>query len=221
MEETESKPKPMVLINDKPILWHVMRIFALQGFDDFLIATGYKHEVIDAWVGNLHEKWRVETLFTGDDTQTGGRVKRCLDASTSDSVIITYGDGVANVNIRKLVDFHKSKSKVATVTAVRPPARFGVLDINEGLVTHFGEKLQTESGWINGGFIVSGLQLGEFISGDDSLLEAEPLPHLAEQGQLAAYKHYGFWHPMDTLRERNLLAELAKKDTPPWFESSI
>jgi glucose-1-phosphate cytidylyltransferase len=221
MEETEAKPKPMVLLDHNPILWHIMKIFAIQGFDDFLIATGYKHEVIDTWVRNLDENWRIETLFTGEDTQTGGRVKRCLEAYSLASFIITYGDGVANVNVRQLIEFHRNRSKVATVTAVRPPARFGVLDINEGLVTHFGEKLQTESGWINGGFIVSGSQLGEFISGDDSVLEAEPLPRLAEQGQLAAYKHYGFWHPMDTLRERNVLADLAKTVTPPWFELSI
>jgi glucose-1-phosphate cytidylyltransferase len=218
MEETEAKPKPMVLLDNNPILWHIMKIFANQGFDDFLVATGYKHEVIDTWVRNLDETWRIETLFTGEDTQTGGRVKRCLDTYSLDSFIITYGDGVANINVRKLVEFHKSNSKVATVTAVRPPARFGLLDIHEGLVTHFGEKLQTESGWINGGFIVSGSQLGEFISGDDSVLEAESLPRLAEQGQLAAYKHYGFWHPMDTLRERNVLAELARTVMPPWFE---
>jgi glucose-1-phosphate cytidylyltransferase len=218
MEETEAKPKPMVLLDHNPILWHIMKIFANQGFDDFLIATGYKHEVIDDWVSSLQETWKVETLFTGNETQTGGRVKRCLQTISADSVIITYGDGVANVNVQKLIDFHKSMSRRATVTAVRPPARFGVLEIDHGLVNHFGEKLQADSGWINGGFLVAHKSLEEFISGDGSLLETEPLPHLATTGQLAAYKHYGFWHPMDTLRERNILSEMAKNRNPPWFE---
>jgi glucose-1-phosphate cytidylyltransferase len=221
MEETESKPKPMVLLDHNPILWHIMKIFASQGFDDFLIATGYKHEVIDEWVGRIDEDWKVRTFFTGDHTQTGGRVKKCLEEVKGDSVIITYGDGVANVNIRKLIDFHVTMGKLATVTAVRPPARFGVLEIDHGVVSHFGEKLQTESGWINGGFIVADYQLSRFIADDDTLLEGGPLPLLAEQGQLAAYKHYGFWHPMDTLRERNVLATLAASITPPWFEIPI
>lgn len=221
MEETESKPKPMVLLDHNPIIWHIMKIFANQGFDDFLIATGYKHEVIDEWIQQIDEDWKVETLFTGDHTQTGGRVKKCLEKITDDSVIITYGDGVANVNINELIEFHRSMGKLATVTAVRPPARFGVLEIEQGLVSHFGEKLQTESGWINGGFIVTDYQLSEFIADYDTLLEAGPLPLLAERGQLAAFKHYGFWHPMDTLRERNMLAALASKTNPPWFEIPI
>lgn len=216
-EETGTKPKPMVLIDDKPILWHVMNIYAQQGFRDFVIATGYKHEVIESWIDTLEESWNVESLFTGLETQTGGRIKRCMDAHRSDRYFITYGDGLANVNLKNLLLHHLKMKCTMTVTAVRPPARFGVLQVSDGIVSHFGEKLQTDAGWINGGFFVAESTLYERIEGDFTLLETGPLPELAQAGQLAAFLHEGFWQPMDTLRERNLLSEFAKAEAPPWF----
>lgn len=220
MEETETKPKPMVLIDNKPILWHVMKIFAQQGYEDFVIATGYKHEVIESWVETLEESWRVKSLFTGLETQTGGRVKRCMEVFTSDRYFITYGDGLANVNLGDLLLHHSNMKCAVTVTAVRPPARFGVLQVSKGVVSHFGEKSQADAGWINGGFFVAESALYDRIEGDSTLLETGPLPELAQAGQLAAYLHEGFWQPMDTLRERNLLSEFARAEVPPWFSQA-
>jgi glucose-1-phosphate cytidylyltransferase len=219
-EETGTKPKPMVLIDDKPILWHVMNIYAQQGFKDFIIATGYKHEVIDAWVQSLIEPWTVQTVFTGYETQTGGRIKQCVEMSPADLYFITYGDGLANVSLRKLLALHNQMNRIVTVTAVRPPARFGVLEIQRNVVQHFGEKLQADSGWINGGFFVSSPDIVNFIQGDHVLFETGPLPHLATRGELAAYQHEGFWQPMDTLREKVILEEFVRSGTYPWLDIS-
>lgn len=217
-EETENKPKPMVLIDDKPLIWHVMNIYASQGYDDFIIAAGYKAEIIQDWVENLKSNWRVSAIDTGLTTMTGGRIRRCIDHFPEDRYFVTYGDGVGNVNLKLLLEFHLSCARLATVTAVRPPARFGVLDIEVGLVKHFGEKNQTDAGWINGGFFVVESGVRDYIEGDADLFETGPLPKLANNRQLSAFQHNGFWKPMDTLREKKELQELAATETPPWLE---
>jgi glucose-1-phosphate cytidylyltransferase len=217
-EETDNKPKPMVQIAGKPILWHIMSIFAIQGFTEFVIATGYRGEVIRDWVSTLTEPWSVETLDTGQATQTGGRISQCLDFINENEVFATYGDGLGNINLSKLLDFHVHQGKSATVTAVRPPARFGVLESANGLVTKFGEKNQADSGWINGGFFVLQRGVSELIYGDKEPFEVGALPRLVSQQNLTAYHHGGFWQPMDTLREKQDLELLATRDIPPWLE---
>ena len=218
-EETETKPKPMVLLDDKPIIWHLMNIYATQGYDDFIIATGYKGEVIHNWVGStLNEKWKVRAFDTGTKTMTAGRIKKCMELVPRERVMVTYGDGLGNISIKNLLEFHEQKKKLATVTAVRPPARFGVLETENGLVTHFGEKNQADAGWINGGFFVLESQVANMINSDLDLFETQTLPKLTEDNQLAAYNHEGFWQPMDTLREREILANYAQKERPIWLE---
>jgi len=217
-EETSDKPKPMVLIDQKPILWHIMNLCAAQGYTRFLIATGYKHDVIEKYVSGLDTTWEIECLFTGLDSQTGGRIKACLELDASETrVIATYGDGLANINLGDLISFHERHGKLATVTAVRPPARFGVLEFENGAVTHFGEKRQSDSGWINGGFFVLETEVSKIPIDDNTSFESEVLPLLVEQDQLMAYQHHGFWQPMDTLRERNILNDLARSSSPPWL----
>ena len=217
-EETETKPKPMVLLDDKPIIWHLMNIYATQGYDDFIIATGYKGEVIRNWVDSmLNEKWKVRALDTGTNTMTAGRIKKCMELVPGERVMVTYGDGLGNVKINNLIEFHEQKKKLATVTAVRPPARFGVLETENGLVKHFGEKNQADAGWINGGFFVLESAILDLITSDAELFEAQTLPLLAKDNQLAAYNHEGFWQPMDTLREKNELAALSRLINPPWL----
>lgn len=216
-EETGDKPKPMVLIDDKPIIWHLMNIFSSQGFNDFVIAAGYKSEVIQDWVSNTRFSWNVEVLDTGLNTQTGGRIRRCINASEDEEFLATYGDGLGNVNLKALIDFHRSHGRLATVTAVHPPARFGVLDIDSGRVRHFGEKVQAGSGWINGGFFVLDRKVSEYISGDSEPFEVGALPRLVAEENLMAFEHEGFWQPMDTLREKQDLAQLAKLPVPPWI----
>ena len=240
-EETDTKPKPMVLIDDKPILWHLMNIFALQGFNEFILALGYKSEVIKRWLVDLHElegnftveiskqkiekieklnsnDWKVTALETGLDSQTGGRVSKILKFLKNERVIVTYGDGLANVNIDKLIAFHESHGKLATVTAVRPPARFGYLELEDNTVTHFGEKNQLDTGWINGGFFVLEPEVVNYIGSDTEPFEIGALPRLAKEKNLKAFMHSGFWQPMDTLRERNDLANMAKLNPPPWLK---
>jgi glucose-1-phosphate cytidylyltransferase len=217
-EETETKPKPMVLLDDKPIIWHLMNIYAMQGYDDFIIATGYKGEVISSWVDStLNEKWKVRALDTGTNTMTAGRIKKCMELVPGERVMVTYGDGLGNVDIKKLIEFHESKGKKVTVTAVRPPARFGVLETENGLVKHFGEKNQADAGWINGGFFVLEPGVINLIVKDSTQFESQTLPLLALQNELAAYGHEGFWKPMDTLREKNELTEFASEAIPPWL----
>lgn len=221
-EETENKPKPMVLIDDKPILWHLMNIFAQQGFEEFIIALGYKSEVITDWLSkNSHLPWDVVPINTGLNTQTGGRIAQCMQAFAGERVLATYGDGLGNVSIRSLLDFHASHGKLATVTAVRPPARFGHLHIDGNNVTHFGEKKQSDEGWINGGFFVLEPQVIDFIRDDSEPFEEGALPRLAEAGELMAFHHNDFWQPMDTLRERNDLARMAMETPPPWLRTNL
>lgn len=217
-EETMNKPKPMVQIGDKPILWHLMNIFASQGFREFVIATGYKGEVIHEWVEKLDTTWNIQALDTGLDTQTGGRIKKCMEANPGERVIATYGDGLGNVNIKQLIHFHEMNALLGTVTAVRPPARFGVLESSNGLVTHFAEKNQTSSGWINGGFFVLEPEVSTLVAGDTEPFETGAIPRMVARHQLAAFHHEGFWQPMDTLREKQDLEKLAELDLPPWMK---
>jgi glucose-1-phosphate cytidylyltransferase len=239
-EETENKPKPMVLLDDKPILWHLMNIFSIQGFDEFVLALGYRGDVVKRWLLDLNEiqgsikidtstkkiehvgasisnSWRVTALETGLNTQTGGRISQCMRALPNETIIATYGDGLANVSLKNLMAFHKSQGKLATVTAVRPPARFGHLEIKDGTVEHFGEKNQSDAGWINGGFFVLEPEVVNYILSNDEAFESGALPRLVEENQLSAFCHEGFWQPMDTLRERNELARLVELSTPPWL----
>lgn len=217
-EETADKPKPMVLIDDKPIIWHLMSIFATQGHREFVIAGGYKYEVIQDWVTSTNFDWDVEVLDTGLNTQTGGRIKQCILHYEDHEFLASYGDGLGNVNLSKLLEFHRSHGKLATVTAVHPPARFGVLEIEDGVVRHFGEKLQAASGWINGGFFVIDRKVAEYIHADTEPFEIGALPRLVSENQLMAFEHPQFWQPMDTLREKQDLEILAKKNIPPWLD---
>lgn len=239
-EETENRPKPMVLIDDKPILWHIMNSFSIQGMDEFILALGYKSDVVKRWLLDLnelrgditvdtlrrevihrgehpHSAWKVTALETGLNTQTGGRIARCMKAFPGEKVIATYGDGLANVSIGELLKFHDSHGRLATVTAVRPPARFGHLQIENSQVKYFGEKNQADSGWINGGFFVLEPEVIDYVNGDHEPFETGALPRLVERNQLMAFTHNGFWQPMDTLRERNELSTLSKESPPPWL----
>ena len=217
-EETMDKPKPMVEIAGKPILWHLMNVFAIQGYTDFVVATGYKGEVISEWVKNVTENWSIATLDTGQETQTGGRILEFMKNSNDERFFATYGDGLANVDLGSLLDFHLHHGKSATVTAVRPPARFGVLESSNGLVTRFAEKNQTDSGWINGGFFVLEKSIMPYIKGLDEPFESGALSRLVKERKLMAFHHGGFWQPMDTLREKQELERFATQTPPPWLE---
>ena len=239
-EETQDKPKPMVLVGNKPILWHLMNIFSTQKVNDFVLALGYRSEIIKRWLvdindleGNISintsnkkitrislstsQSWNVVALETGLNTQTGGRILQCMQAFPGERVIATYGDGLANIQINKLLAFHEAHGKLATVTAVRPPARFGHLEIDNNVVSNFGEKNQSDAGWINGGFFVLEPEVISYISGDNEPFETGALPQLARIGELMAYQHEGFWQPMDTLREKHELEKFALLDPPPWL----
>jgi glucose-1-phosphate cytidylyltransferase len=237
-EETSLRPKPMVEIGGRPILWHIMKSFGHYGVSEFVIALGYKGEAIKDYFVDYFQRgrdlsiqlatggvtvldghtddWLVHLIDTGLDTQTGGRIRRLAREIGNDTFLLTYGDGVADVNIARLVDFHRRHGKLATVTAVRPPARFGSLDIDGTSVTRFGEKLHTDSGWINGGYFVLEPGVVDYIENDESIWERAPLERLASEGQLAAYLHEGFWQPMDTLRDRRLLEDLWASGSAPW-----
>ena len=216
-EETADKPKPMVPIDGKPILWHIMNIYAQQGFREFVIATGYKGEVISEWVDSLEIDWKIDAVDTGLETQTGGRIKQCMDLHPGERIFATYGDGVGNVNLKELMTFHNSHGKLATLTAVRPPARFGYLDMFNGQVLHFGEKNQSDAGWINGGYFILEPQVSDYVNSSSEPFETGALPKLASEGELMAFEHGGFWQPMDTLREKQDLEKLAHEGNPPWL----
>ena len=237
-EYTESIPKPMVSIGGKPILWHIMNTYARFGHKDFYIALGYKAEVIKEYFlnyrtlnsdftvdlsnGNLvaHQQdlvdWQVTLVDTGLDSMTGGRVKRLKDFIGDEPFLLTYGDGVADIDIDALVRFHRSHGKMATVSAVHPGARFGELDIQNHVVTSFKEKPQTSQGWINGGYFVLEPAFFDLIKGDDTILEKELLEQIAQMGELMSYQHEGFWQCMDTKRDRDALEELWQSDQAPW-----
>ena len=236
-EETEIKPKPMVEIGGLPILWHIMRGYSHFGFEEFVIALGYKGDLIKRYFWDYHrfhgsltlnmasgeisghssdcEKWIVHLMDTGMDTMTGGRLKR-LAPLLRERFMVTYGDGVCNVDIGKLVEFHKAQGKLMTVTAVRPPSRFGGIALNGDSVVDFTEKPQIGEGWINGGFMVCEPAVLDYISGDGSSLEAEAMEELARQKQLVAYRHEGFWQCMDTLRDVRLLQAEWQSGRPAW-----
>jgi glucose-1-phosphate cytidylyltransferase len=237
-EETEVRPKPMVEIGGRPILWHIMKTYAHYGFNDFSIALGYKGEMIKrffldyrlltsslsvsfsdekvSWHNGSDENWNVDLIDTGADTMTGGRLKRMLPNNEKETVMMTYGDGVANINVRELVDFHRSHGKIATVTAVRPPARFGSLIFDGDQVTGFTEKPQLGEGWINGGYFVFEPTVAEYIKDDETYLEREPMERLARDGRLVAFKHSDFWQPMDTMRDLQSLRQRWDAKDAPW-----
>jgi len=238
-EETQIKPKPMVEIGGKPMLWHLMNISATYGFAEFVVALGYKGECVKDYFLNfyalnndltidlcngdtvMHHKrqpgWRVHLVDTGLHTDTGGRIKRLGEWIGNETFLLTYGDCVANINICELIEFHRSHGKLATVSAVRPPARFGGLRLNGGgQIVEFTEKPQTGEGWINGGFFVLEPGVLDFIAGDETIWEREPLEALARENELMAFYHEGFWQPMDTLREKMLLEKLWTSGRAPW-----
>jgi len=216
-EETGDKPKPMVLLDDKPILWHLMDIYARQGVTEFVIATGYLGNIIHNWVDDLNSPWKITALDTGLDTLTGGRIRKCLEFIGPEPVFATYGDGLGNINLSNLLSFHNQQGRLATVTAVRPPARFGLLESSNGLVTNFTEKNQADGGWINGGFFVLEPDVKDYILQDMEPFETGALPKLVGEANLSAYHHEGFWQPMDTLREKQELAKMALSGKPPWL----
>jgi len=217
-EETGDKPKPMVRVGQQPILRHIMDIYASQGFTHFIIAAGYKIEVISDWAQTARLPWVIDVVDTGAGTQTGGRLKQVLDIYPDEEFFATYGDGLANVNLNHLYGVHKRHNAIVTVTAVRPPARFGVLKISDNLVTRFGEKAQADSGWINGGFFVIDRATSHHILGDDEPFETGALARLVHSKSLYCYLHEGFWQPMDTLREKLDLELYLQSGKVPWLD---
>lgn len=240
-EESHLKPKPMIEIGGMPVLWHIMKLYSYYGFCEFIICAGYKQYVIKEYFSNyfLHksditydfttgkhdmiihnnmaEPWKVTVVDTGLDTMTGGRVKRVKKYLNDEPFMVTYGDGVSDVNIRDLVSFHKAHGKTMTLTGVRPEGRFGIMDFkDDACVQAFREKSSEDSGWINGGFLVCNPDTLDYIANDEIMLEREPMENLAACGQLMCYKHYGFWQCMDTLRDKEKLEKLWNNGCAPW-----
>jgi glucose-1-phosphate cytidylyltransferase len=216
-EETDLIPKPMIRIGSTPILQHIMNFYSKFGHNDFVVALGYKAEVIREYFNeNKNSNWRVSLIDTGLETSTGGRIKK-LENVLDDEFMLTYGDGLSNVNINHLLDHHQRFGKIATVTAVRPPARFGTIELSNGLVTKFAEKDPQDAGWINGGFFCLNKKVCSFISDSTTSFESEPLKHLVAIEELTAYEHHGWWQPMDTLRDKRTLESLWNKGEAPWL----
>ncbi|CAG9702937.1 Glucose-1-phosphate cytidylyltransferase [Clostridium neonatale] len=239
-EESHLRPKPMIEIGGYPILWHIMKIYSYYGFNEFIICCGYKGYMIKEYFAdyylhrsdvtfdftnknemivhnNLAEPWRVTLIDTGLDTMTGGRLKRVRKYIGNESFMLTYGDGVCDVNIKELVKFHESKGGVATLTAIQPGGRFGVIDIdNTNSIKTFAEKSKEDGGWINGGYMVVEPEIFEYLEGDNTFLEREPLERLARENKLSAYKHDGFWQCMDTQRDKEMLEKLWKENKAKW-----
>lgn len=237
-EETDMRPKPMVEIGGRPILWHVMTIYAGHGYNDFLVACGYKGHLIKEYFHNfiIHNSdyridlrdgsqellnscsvdWRISVFDTGLETMTGGRILRLKKWIGEEAFMVSYGDGLGDIDISSLVEFHKAHGKLATVTAVHPPSRFGGLELDGDLVKEFSEKPQTGEGWINGGFFVFEPGVFDYLADDATILERDPLERLATEGQLMAYRHEGFWQPMDTVREKRVLESLWDSGAAPW-----
>ena len=239
-EETNTKPKPMITIGNKPLIWHIMKIYSNFGINEFIICCGYKGYVIKEYFSNyfLHssdvtfhmdednrmevhsrkyEPWKVTLVDTGDKTATGGRLKRVQDYLSNETFCFTYGDGLANVNIKELIDSHRNSNKLVTLTAVQPPGRFGALNLEKNTVKNFQEKPEGDNAWVNGGFFVVNPKALDNIKNDNTSWELDSLPLFAEKNQLNAFKHCDFWQPMDTLRDKIKLEELVHKDNPPWF----
>lgn len=237
-EETHLKPKPMVEIGGRPILWHIMKLYAAAGHTDFIVCCGYKGYFIKEYFANyfLHhgdvtfdlangsmqvhqssaEPWKVTLVDTGEKTQTGGRIRRVRDHLNGETFCCTYGDGVSDVDINGLVAFHKAHGRKATLTSVQPPGRFGAIDLSGDTVNRFHEKPQGDGAWVNGGFFVLDDSVLDYVNGDDTIFEREPLEKLAAEGELRAFKHAGFWQPMDTLRDKQHLDELWNQGKAPW-----
>ena len=239
-KKSHLKPKPMLEIGDKPILWHIMKIYSHYGYNDFIICCGYKGYVIKEYFAdyylhcsdvtfdftndnrmiihnNVAEPWKVTIVDTGLKTQTGGRVKRIQKYVNDESFMLTYGDGVSDIDIGKLVKFHKRNKKIATLTAIQPGGRFGVLDIDSNdSIQNFSEKRKEDGGWINGGFMVLEPEIFDYIEGDDTIFETSPLERLVKQGELNAYKHFGFWKCMDTQRDKGYLERIWESGKAPW-----
>jgi glucose-1-phosphate cytidylyltransferase len=237
-EETEVKPKPLVEIGGRPIIWHIMKIFSAHGVNEFVICLGYKGYLIKEFFVNysLHlsdvtvdvstgmievhrrraEDWKVVLVETGLNTMTGGRIKRVREYLGDDDFFLTYGDGVSDIDIKKLLAFHKAEGRLATVTAVTPPGRFGALELSGNAVAHFSEKPAGDGASINGGFFVLSPKVIDYVKGDDTVWEREPMERLAREGQLSAFHHLGFWQAMDTLRDKNQLEAMWGEGHPPW-----
>lgn len=237
-EETHLKPKPMIEIGGRPILWHIMKIYSAHGVNDFIICLGYKGYLIKEYFANysLHmsdvtfdfknnkmvvheqktEPWRVTLVDTGEYTMTGGRLKRVSRYLDNEDFCFTYGDGVGDINITELIEFHNKQETLATCTATQPPGRFGTLDMNQNKIVSFDEKPLGDGAWINGGYFVMSPEVIDYIDGDDTTWEKEPIEKLAKEGKLSAFKHMGFWKPMDTLRDKNQLDEMWNSGKAPW-----
>lgn len=226
-EETNEKPKPMVDIGGHPIIWHIIQIYALQGFQEFVVAGGYKYEAIDNWIKyhyNAKSAWiqslKISVIDTGLSSLTGTRIQKCISKYSDPRFMCTYGDGVANINLHQLLDFHQSSGKIATLTSVRPPARFGHVTIEDDRVTSFDEKNQADEGWINGGFFVFEREIVNYISSENETFEKGALPRLALSSNLMAFKHHGFWQSMDTLRDKESLTKMSTSsanEKVPWL----
>mgnify|MGYP003709308921 FL=1 len=215
-EESHLKPKPMIEIGGKPILWHIMKIYSVHKINDFVICLGYKGDQIKEYFDRFDfTPWNIQLVDTGEDTMTGGRLKRIQD-HIDDTFCATYGDGVSDVDINRLISFHKEKKSLATLTAIHPPERFGVLNLSGDYVTEFHEKQVVENSWINGGFFVFEPKIFDYLQDDSTVLEKTPLETLAKEQQLTAFKHNGFWYPMDTLRDKSHLEKLWASEKAPW-----
>jgi glucose-1-phosphate cytidylyltransferase len=215
-EETDVIPKPMVRIGNIPILHHIMNYYAGYGHTDFVIALGYKAEIIKDYFADLNEiNWNISLVDTGLETATGGRIKR-LESILDEEFMLTYGDGLSNIDLVKLKDHHKKHNKIATVSAVRPPARFGTIQVKDGIVTKFAEKDPQDQGWINGGFFCLNKKICSFIKDSQTSLESDPMNGLVAIRELTAYEHQGWWHPMDTLRDKRALESIWESGEVPW-----
>ncbi len=240
LEESHLRPKPMIEIGEKPILWHIMKLYSYYGYNEFIICAGYKQNFIKQYFAdyylynsditfdfrtgnndmvvhnNVSEPWKVTIVDTGLNTMTGGRIKRVRDYIGNETFLMTYGDGVSDVNIDKLVEFHQKQGSLCTLTAVQPEGRFGILDLNENKIISFREKNKADMGWINTGFMVIEPKVFDYIKEDATVFEREPLERLADEGEINCYKHYGFWQCMDTMRDKEKLEMLWQKNMAPW-----
>jgi len=239
-EESHLRPKPMIEIGGKPILWHIMKLYGYYGFNEFVICAGYKQQVIKEWFANyfihncdvtfdftenekivihnnISEPWKVTVVDTGLHTMTGGRVKRVKEYLGNEPFFLTYGDGVSDINIRDLLEFHQSHGKLATITAIQPEGRFGIIEADsQDVINSFREKKQSDNGWINGGFMVFNAEVIDYIADDQSILEKQPFQKLVEDKQLVSRKHHGYWQCMDTLRDKEKLEQLWESGAAPW-----